>query len=625
MVREIHVIALAESLSEGIFAEDHILRKEAQDNLFLESMQKLRAESNASQLFAAILRRCLVITAPRLVVHNQGALSNSTSNNIGMFKESQVDEPLPSAKLVVRSGADTKLKERHSVNNRIDARDGEELGVSSTHYHDDDHDDGNDDDRGDDRDDGSDNKGYNKSRSEGGSDCQYCRNEDYDVPHTCWDSCPIFYVRDAVHYIYELFKKGSIDPEEPFLRISERIDQQNSLVCNKASYLAPGHAQLRTSKDGYVLVWSSTEHIQAPLKSTANICVYIITQNTEVPTVPEILEKTKLAFETVDVYHTMRQGEKIGRAAAIVDFGASHWNLENTYGAYSQGDEFYRFLCPEGAMDHCPVMQGSPRALYTSGSYAWQRNYFPGTTGIIHEMNHSTFIQFKVLFQELSFWQAKAVERSNAGIYCCEICAEELEYSGNKDGKVLCLECYDVWNSVDDPCWSVQTVAWAHFANILGEELDEGFLLVEKEKSIPHNEGIYIKKNPGVCLSESSEDTAPRSNGIHILRRSYEKGFEWRNQGLIEKYRNKEPNEDWLIFDKYEIRPIGLRIYSNEEPTLSLAWLRQRTELRKPFKNLKELYTDWKCFQDNLQGFRIRGTFSSTQIRPRIRATASVK
>ena len=401
VIREIHVIAFAQSLIGKFYPNCGTLATETEDNMMLDIVQSLRNVSMATQLAAAISRHCFVI-------HDQFHAAFS-----------------PSELSAVSDIVGTQLEDT-------------DVSVAAA-------------DKGD----------------RGRQACEHCEREFYGIPHSCGPhSIPRFYLRDAIEYIYRACKKGSTEPEEPFLRRSERLDQVHHTGLDTGSPTSAEADTIEASEDGYVLTWSY-KTIRATEKSKANICVYVITEKIEAPERPELMERARRAFETVDVYHTARQIDKRNFTAAILSPGGSVWNLSNTYGVYSLGYEFYAFFSRECHMSEHPVMQGSARTRHETGRYVWQRNLSPGSEATLQGVKHSVFIQFQVLVQELSFWSAKAVAKSEAGIDCCRLCGvEDPAREPGGDQPNLCSTCYYIrfpkrrgkW----DPDFSVRSLVWAH-------------------------------------------------------------------------------------------------------------------------------------------------------------------
>lgn len=243
--------------------------------------------------------------------------------------------------------------------------------------------------------------------------CRYCDRELYRVPHLCrLNFTKEYNIRDQVQNVYRLCKRDSIEPEEPFLRISESLSQLQHTGLDTKSPTIPHPDKLKASEDGYVLIWSFPSDDATQIKN--EICVYIVAENTVVPDRSERMGKARRSFETVDMYHTIRD--------FLNSAWSGDWNLINTYGITTHCFIFYTFLCEGDWMEYCPVTLGSDRARHRTGSYIWQRNLSPGRK---YPRGNYVFLHFQVLLQELCFWFDKAAEKRRVGIDCCTLCGEE--------------------------------------------------------------------------------------------------------------------------------------------------------------------------------------------------------
>lgn len=202
VVREIHVIACTESLKGELVSPSVISSTDNSDEVVLEIVRRLKQDSMASQLQAAISRQCFVFRVP------------------------------PGWK------NDSNLRARR--------------------WH-----------------------------------C--CGEYKYGITHTCAVPRQKHYPRDMVEYIYRLCKRGSIEPGEAFLRVSERLDQLGTTGLDSERLNNYGTKELNASQDGYVLVWSSKK-FQAEEKSPTNICIYIIAESMTGPSKSELLHNARRAL-----------------------------------------------------------------------------------------------------------------------------------------------------------------------------------------------------------------------------------------------------------------------------------------------------------------------------------------
>lgn len=228
IIREVHVLAFAQSLKGKFYPECATLATETRDELILDFVLSLQTGSMACQLEAAISRQGFVLR--------------------GHFHAS-----LP---LVTPGVSDRIGSEQQNMDPEAEFKRGERR-------------------------------------------CKYCDRELYRVPHLCrLNSTKEYNIRDQIQYIYRLCKKGSIEPEEPFLRISESLSQLQHRSLDTKSPTNPHPDTLKASEDGYVLIWSRPS-IETKIKN--EICVCIVTENMAVPDRSELMAKARRSFETVDV------------------------------------------------------------------------------------------------------------------------------------------------------------------------------------------------------------------------------------------------------------------------------------------------------------------------------------
>lgn len=253
--------------------------------------------------------------------------------------------------------------------------------------------------------------------------------------------------RDIVHYIYKFFKKGNLEPQEPFMRISKRFDQQH-LLQSDVEPIATRDAPLQVSAGGCVLI-SSACHSHDPERSKSEVCVYIVDGEPTIPTQEQLFKMLMNTVETRDVYHTTQDNG----TSNLTNIKRVPWNLEQTYAIYSGKFEFFNFLSLIGKKIgnySMPATQGSLRASAESGSYLFTRNLFPwqDPRRIVSDVEGRMFIVYKLMTSEISFWKMIAEELSAKGITCCKICATPTE-----DSRGMCFRCFTTLKDPDSPCW----------------------------------------------------------------------------------------------------------------------------------------------------------------------------
>lgn len=259
-------------------------------------------------------------------------------------------------------------------------------------------------------------------------------------------------LRDTVHYIYTSLKKGSIDPQESFLRLSTGFSQQH-LIPQEQEAVFPRTTHPRwlyPSEDGCVLVHSEC-HTNDPERSPSTICLYLVDGDPVTPTVEEIALLTKRTFETRDVYHTTQDNGtsnpstlSTGRNRRTMKSASpTPWNLQDTYGIYSEVDGLVRLVLRRCAGPALPDHQGSPRVSdgAMSGGYLRARTLIPWSDprriGQVPEMQ--MFFLYKLISREIRYWKHIATVRKAEGLQVCQWCAKI--YEEGDDSGFVCHEC----------------------------------------------------------------------------------------------------------------------------------------------------------------------------------------
>lgn len=251
--------------------------------------------------------------------------------------------------------------------------------------------------------------------------------------------------RDIVHYIYKFFKKGNLEPQESFMRVSKSFNQQHLLQFD-VEPVSTTEKPLQVSDSGYVLV-SSACHSHDPDRSKSRVCVYIVKAEPAAPTREQLVERLMDTIQTRDVYHTTQDNG----TSNLTNMKQVPWNLKGTYAIYSVGFGFLRFLFEiDRQIGDCsiPTTQGSLRASAESGSYLFTRNNTPwqDPRRIGRNVEGRMFIIYKLTTSKISYWKT-IVEQLNAkGITCCQICATPIK--GNPGA---CFQCIAAIRHYDGP------------------------------------------------------------------------------------------------------------------------------------------------------------------------------
>lgn len=149
--------------------------------------------------------------------------------------------------------------------------------------------------------------------------------------------------RDYVNYLYKSFKRGMLEPDESFLRVSKIFEHQH--LADSGATLPQGHGDKRlyASEDGCVLIYSRSNP-RDPDRSKAIVCAYF-TEPHSAHDFGSIGGMIRKAFETRGVFHTTRDnGSSTLEDATQPDTSSTPWNIENGYGVTWHGLEFQKMV-----------------------------------------------------------------------------------------------------------------------------------------------------------------------------------------------------------------------------------------------------------------------------------------
>jgi hypothetical protein len=256
--------------------------------------------------------------------------------------------------------------------------------------------------------------------------------------------------RDIVHYMYTSLKKGSLEPQESFMRVSNRFDQQHLLRLDEQP-LYPRRTRretLQLSKDGCVLIRGQC-HPHDPEKSPSETCLYLVNGDPTLPTTKqEVAELAKRTFETRDIYHTTQDNgtsnlATLSRKAS----GRTPWNLQDTYGISSATYGLRYFVLERcAASDGPPSRQGSPRVAdgAESGAYLLKRTLIPWSDRrrLGGEEKVRMFFIYKLMSREIRYWKQVAAVRNAEGTWACAWCARVGDEADGESGDI-CDECWE--------------------------------------------------------------------------------------------------------------------------------------------------------------------------------------
>ncbi|KAI0971524.1 hypothetical protein F4678DRAFT_87341 [Xylaria arbuscula] len=283
-------------------------------------------------------------------------------------------------------------------------------------------------------------------------------------------------IPDLVTNIYKYHRRGDIEPELPFLRISSSdemqvVDKEGQSAFEISSNRSEQEntalnlwEDLIVSNAGAVLICSTTSASKKE-QSTSRLCVYVVHGSIEPPTGDELACIIKSTFEDCDVYHTIK-GSETRQNRTSWRHRNSSYNILVTYGIFLSdgGPSFVQWLQMTRAK-RLPERQGSPRGPHASGRLILKRICNPGPN--IHldpffEKKRTKLLK-KLLTTEVTAWAHTAKNKIRVGIPCCAFCSENTEVLIiEKESRLeLCPECekeLDISNSFGWEKWMKNVV-----------------------------------------------------------------------------------------------------------------------------------------------------------------------
>ncbi|KAJ5783614.1 uncharacterized protein N7518_009291 [Penicillium psychrosexuale] len=236
--------------------------------------------------------------------------------------------------------------------------------------------------------------------------------------------------RDIVHYIYNQFKKGELEPQEPFLHTLSSFEQ---IHLSNSSLEPFNFGDLDVFADGCVLVYAQGHKHDAG-RQMSSVCVLLMDGPPDLPTPETLGMAIKNTFENHDVYHTSWIHRVPNIRGLGKDKAGERWNIKNSYGIFSEGFQFVDWILFLGCEP--PVRQGSPRPgmsayLFSRNHYPWQEPgyIYPSIAGRIFNI-------YKTVTREVQYWRTIAKECKDQGIDCCDLCVGEVEI-----GRDICKQC----------------------------------------------------------------------------------------------------------------------------------------------------------------------------------------
>ncbi|OAP59036.1 hypothetical protein AYL99_06334 [Fonsecaea erecta] len=257
---------------------------------------------------------------------------------------------------------------------------------------------------------------------------------------------------ELVNYCYKFHKRGDLEPDLPFLRISNSYEIQD--VKSYDDGPIPMENTLQVSKEGAVLIHASMNRL-------SSLCVYVVQDSARPPDEDDLARIIKRTFEDKDVYHTTNNNgtSNLRTQKRYRDI----WNLQKPYGVFCSygGPSFSKWL--RELKKPLPTRQGSPRGLRDTGLIIFEREYNPWLDPRL--LHGGPFADWKRKFlrrlfkSEAAAWVRVAERKRQQGIDCCDFCATELDESAvdyDNNDATLCYTCdeqLDVVGNWGFPLW----------------------------------------------------------------------------------------------------------------------------------------------------------------------------
>lgn len=245
---------------------------------------------------------------------------------------------------------------------------------------------------------------------------------------------------ELVSSTYKVHKRGDLEPELPFLKISKCLDTQTERQDYKGPLLVDD--ALHVSDQGAVLIHGGRcpQALAMSRRNPAKICVYIVRDGQPAPEKAELAHIVKTTFENYDVYHTTRDPGTLRPRAEQMYRRAPRWNLVRSYGLfYDTGVELESFSqWSNFLIAGFPVRQGSPRGPTDTGQIMFRREYFPWHDpgqkrgGVPYEKARHEFVM-EYITGEAQEWTAIARQKRRQGITCCVCCAKNMAFTPDCD------------------------------------------------------------------------------------------------------------------------------------------------------------------------------------------------
>lgn len=341
-------------------------------------------------------------------------------------------------------------------------------------------------------------------------------------------------LRQGIHDIYQSFKKGILEPQEPFLKVSKRPGIQDTFI-GPVKCAAPLHSwefehdgPLTVPIERFVWVHASGPEMT---ESSTKMCLYLVAKAIIFPKMDQLQYHAKKAIESQDVYHTVQSGLAQWKWKAIAK--EPQWNLREPYGlCYQDLKDLPKAISnARNPRDNALCLGSTNMTCSSSGQFLFKRNMDPLKDPWLKRIlsAEDLFFRYNVTKQDITFWKFMSKKRRSMGLKCCHICA----YRGQD---VICGMCKSYAFSSGQEIWLRHAMLDVH-----GELLDREFPNERFRKEEP---GIKLYTNEDSEISEFWDlirryllltGRRPLAEGVRGLQKQHRHFEDWLRQQVPEQ------------------------------------------------------------------------------------------
>jgi hypothetical protein len=252
---------------------------------------------------------------------------------------------------------------------------------------------------------------------------------------------------ELVNFIYKSHKRGDLEPDLGFLRVSKRQEHQ-IINHHTATKLDPD--SLQVSEEGGILIRSEYRHHRLEESSNLSpLCLFVAREFTDPPSRGELIQIIKNTYENFDVYHTSRDSRILSPRTKREERPV--WNLEGPYGVDVSCPSYGFTTWLQKWHNSVPLRQGTPCGPNDSGRMIFARNFFPwcdSRRNSVRPCEESRKKHINMIVQsQVRIWTSIALHRKQHGVDCCICCSDDLGSVHHHDNEeisqnhYLCILC----------------------------------------------------------------------------------------------------------------------------------------------------------------------------------------